>query len=60
MAQFQKKGAVAKRADTVGTRMHSAVDATSGRWYLRRARGLFSGFANCKGFEAEGLLGFWV
>ena len=36
MAQFQKKGAVAKRADTVGTRRHSAVDATSGRWYLYR------------------------
>ncbi len=33
MAQFQKNGAVEKRADTVGTRRHSKVDTTSGRLY---------------------------
>ena len=33
MAQFQKKGAVEKRADTVGTRIVSKVDSTSGRLY---------------------------
>ena len=33
MAQFQKKGAVEKRAETVGTRIVSKVDSTSGRLY---------------------------